>query len=121
MQNIRENAHRIVKSVASPLRFFAVIVTIFGLIIVALAWKSTLPPDVTEQLIVVSFVALFLIILVVVFLVIFFPKKLIFDQEAHLTVMREQLGDSELSNLYSAGALPKVSATIAQTEDADKS
>lgn len=120
MQNIRDNAYRIVKSVASPLRFFAVIAAILGLMIVGLAWKSTLPPDVTKQLIVVSLIALFLIIFVVVFLVIFFPKKLIFDPEAHLTVMREQLGDSELPNQYNAGALPKVSATRAQQKDEEK-
>ena len=121
MQNVRENASRIVKSVASPLRFFAVIATILGLIIIGLAWKSSLPPDVTELIIVVSFGALFFIIIVVFFLIMFFPKKLVFDQEAHLAVLREQLGDSELQKPYIAGSLPNVSAMTLLPKETDKS
>ena len=110
MNNVKENAYRIIKFVASPLRFFAVSIVALGLIIIGLAWKSSLPSDTTEELIVVAFIVLLFLIFCVLFLVIFFPKKLVFDQEAHLAVMREQLGDSELPRLYDSGSLPKVSA-----------
>lgn len=121
MQNIRENAYRVVKTVASPLRFFAVIVGVLGAIIVALGWKSTLPADVTMYIIVVAFVVLLVVIGIVLLLVIIAPKKLVFDQEAHLAVMREQLGDSELPHPYSTGTLPKVSATRQLPEEPDRS
>ena len=102
----REAVHQIVKTVASPLRFFALASVILAVLIIALAWKSTLPANVTSTLIVIAFTALILLILIVAFLVVFYPKKLVFDQEAHLTVLRERLGDNELPVLYIPGTLP---------------
>jgi len=119
MNNVKENAYRIIKSVASPLRFFAISIIVLGLIIVGLAWKSTLPPNTTETLILVAFAVLIILIFSVFFLVMFSPKKLVFDQEAHLAVMRERLGDSELQRLYDAGSLPKVSAGKALPREID--
>lgn len=104
----KESIYKIVRTVASPLRFFAVAAVALTLLIIALAWRSTLPPLVTERLIVIAFVALLGLIGIVTILVIFYPKKLVFDQEAHLTVLREHLGDSELSGFYVSGALPSV-------------
>ncbi|MEW7987569.1 MAG: hypothetical protein AB2784_08020 [Candidatus Thiodiazotropha endolucinida] len=115
MDNIREGAYRVIKTVASPLRFFAVAAIVLGVIIVVLAWKSSLPPDVTVNIITVAFVVLLVLIILVGVLVIFSPKKLIFDQEAHLTVLREKLGDNELPMSYEQGALPSVTATEALT------
>lgn len=113
MDNIRESAHKVIKTVASPLRFFAVATIVLGSIIVVLAWKSTLPPDITVNIITVAFVVLLVLILLVGILVMFYPKKLVFDQEAHLTVLREKLGDNELPMSYEAGTLPNVTATEA--------
>lgn len=102
----KESLYQVLKTVASPLRFFAVAAVALTTIIVVLAWKSILPPELTATLITVAFGALILLILCVTFLVIFYPKKLVFDQEAHLTVLREKLGDSELSIGYFSGQLP---------------
>ena len=96
MDNLREGAYKVIKTVASPLRFFAVATVVLGAIISVLAWKSGLPPTTTVWLISTAFAVLLVLIFVVTVLVIFYPKKLVFDQEAHLTVMREKLGDSEL-------------------------
>ncbi|MBI4207196.1 MAG: hypothetical protein HY527_19415 [Betaproteobacteria bacterium] len=106
LENTREAVYQVVKTVASPLRFFAVAALTLAAVIIALAWKSTLPPNVTSALIIVAFAALILLIVIVAFLVVFYPKKLVFDQEAHLTVLRERLGDSELPVLYVPGTLP---------------
>ncbi len=119
MDNIREGAYRVIKTVASPLRFFAVAAIVLGAIIVVLAWKSALPPDVTVILITIALVVLLVLLVLVAILVIFFPKKLVFDQEAHLTVLREQLGDSELPSSYLPGALQNVPATSALTDERD--
>jgi len=73
--------------------------------------EATLPPNLPVLLVKISFGVLLVVTILVVILVIFFPKKLIFDKEAHLTVLREQLGDHEFSSKYVAGALPNVSAT----------
>lgn len=105
---MRESMYRIVKTVASPLRFFAVAALVLAAIIIVLAWKSALPPDVTLVLIVVAFTVLVGLIGVVTVLVVWHPKKLVFDQEAHLTVLRERLGDSELPALYVPGTVPSV-------------
>lgn len=91
---------------ASPLRFFAVATLALTAIIIVLSWKSGLPAELTATLIVVAFGALILLILCVTLLVIFFPKKLVFDQEAHLSVLREKLGDNELAGAYFSGQLP---------------
>ncbi len=120
MDSIREGAYRIIKTVASPLRFFAAVSGILGAIIIVLAWKSSLPTDVTVWLISIAFVVLLIIILIVSILIIFYPKKLVFDQEAHLSVLREQLGDSELPRLYPAGLLPNVQPSDALEDKAGK-
>ena len=110
-----------VRTVATPLRFFAVAALALTAIIVVLTWKSTLPADLTANLIIVAFVALMLLILAVTLLVVFFPKKLVFDQEAHLTVLREKLGDNELKIAYLPGQLPNAepSILIAETKTND--
>ena len=104
----KEGLYKVVKTVASPLRFFAVAAIALAGIVIILSWKSTLPPETTSFLICAAFVVLIFLIAIVSFLVIFYPKKLIFDQEAHLTVLRERLGDSELKSLYFPGALPSI-------------
>ena len=108
MTDTLEGWYKIVKTVASPLRFFAVAAVALAVLIIALAWKSALPFGVTSTLIIIAFVALILLIVIVTFLVIFYPKKLVFDQEAHLTVLRERLGDNELRVLYLPGQLPSM-------------
>lgn len=110
MDSLKEGAYKVVKTVASPLRFFAVASIVLGAVIIALAWKSALPADITIWIIGIAFVVLMALIVLVAVLVVFWPKKLVFDQEAHLTVMRERLGDSELPSPYSAGMLPNISA-----------
>lgn len=102
----RESLHQVLRTVASPLRFFAVAAVALTAIIVVLGWKSSLPAELTATLIIVAFGALILLILCVTLLVIFYPKKLVFDQEAHLSVLRERLGDSELAGTYYSGQLP---------------
>lgn len=119
MDCIREGAYKVIKTVASPLRFFAVAAVILGAIIVVLAWKSALPANVTVNIIIVAFVVLLILIVLVGGLVIFYPKKLVFDQEAHLTVMREKLGDNELPMPYEPGVLPNVAATHSITHEED--
>lgn len=118
LESSREGIYRIVKTVASPLRFFAIAAVALTAVIVALAWKSILPPTTTERLIVVAFAALIVLIGVVTYLVIFHPKKLVFDQEAHLTVLRERLGDNELGTTYITGMLP-ASQPVAPDEAAN--
>lgn len=110
MDSLKEGAYQVVKTVASPLRFFAVASIVLGAVIIALAWKSGLPADVTVWMIGIAFFVLLALIMLVAYLVVFAPKKLVFDQEAHLTVMRERLGDSELPSPYDAGTLPNTSA-----------
>lgn len=117
MDNFREGAYRVIKTVASPLRFFAVAAIVLGAIIIVLAWKSALPSDVTVNIIIVAFIVLLILIILVGILVIFYPKKLVFDQEAHLTVLREKLGDNELPMPYEPGALPNVAATHSITHE----
>lgn len=108
MNDFREGIYKVVRFVASPLRFFAVAIMVVGAIIVVLASKSTLPPQLTVSLITIAFIAFIALIAIVTILVIFFPKKLVFDQEAHLTMLREQLGDNELP---AVGVLPNVPAS----------
>jgi hypothetical protein len=108
IEESRDAIHKIVKTVASPLRFFAVAAVALAAIVIALGWRSTLPAETTATLILVAFGSLVLLILLVAVLVVFAPKKLTFDQEAHLTVLRERLGDNELKGTYLPGALPAV-------------
>ena len=110
MRNVREGLYRVVKNVATPLHFFAIVAIILGAIICSLSF-SNLPPDLTTSLIKNTFIVLIILIAVVGFLIIFFPKKLIFDKEAHLTVLREKLGDSEFPVPYEAGDHPPISAS----------
>ncbi len=95
MNNLKETTYETIKTVASPLRFFAVIAIILCIIIITLSLKSSLTQETTEGIITMAFYILMLLILLVTILVVFFPKKLVFDQEAHLSVLREQLGDNE--------------------------
>ena len=120
MDNFRESAFRVLKTVASPLRFFAVAAIVLGAIIVVLAWKSTLPPEVTVNIITIAFIVLMALIILVAILVVFFSYYFVFDQEAHLTVLRENLGDNELPSSYEPGALPNVTATHAITHEEDE-
>lgn len=106
IESAKESLHQVVKTVASPLRFFAVAAVALTAIVLVLAWKSVLPAETTATLIIIAFGALIFLITVVTFLVVFFPKKLVFDQEAHLTVLRERLGDNELTGSYLPGQLP---------------
>ena len=79
-----------------------------------------MPSDVTENIIYAAFGMLLIVIVVVTLLIVFYPKKLVFDQETHLAVLRERLGDSELPTPYGPGGLSKIEATreIADKEDA---
>ena len=120
MDNITKIAYKVIKTVSSPLHFFAVAVIALCAIIVVLAWKSSLPPDVTVIIITVAFIVLLILIILVFILVVFYPKKLVFDQEAHLTVLRENLGDNELPMSYESGALPNMAATEVITHQEDK-
>lgn len=120
MTETREGWYKLVKTVASPLRFFAVAAVALTALIIALAWKSTLPSEVTSTLIIIAFAALILLIVIVTFLVVFYPKKLVFDQEAHLTVLRERLGDSELKVLYLPGELPSMEPPVQITDASGK-
>lgn len=113
----KEAIHQVVKTIASPLRFFAVAALALTAIVLILAWKPVLPPEITATLIIIAFGALIFLISVVTFLVIFFPKKLVFDQEAHLTVLRERLGDNELKGFYVMGQLPSTQPNAALTEN----
>ena len=84
----REGFHRIVRSVASPLRFFAVAAASLAAIIVVLAWKSNLPPEITNNLIVIAFGALIALIFILLF-----ANNMI---KAHgLTVTEQTSNDSE--------------------------
>ena len=98
-----------IMSVASPLHFFAVVALALVAIIILLPWKSSLPSVVTVWIISIAFGALLIVIILVAILIIFYPKKLTFDKEAHLSVMRENLGDNELP-MYMPGTLPNVAA-----------
>lgn len=86
-----------------------------AIIVVGLVWESTLPPDVTVKIIYVAFVVLLILIALVAVLIVFAPKKLVFDQQTHLTVLREGLGDSELPMSYQPKSSSKVAATRAGT------
>ena len=109
--DIREGLFRVVRFVASPLRFFAIAIIILVALVFGLAWKSCLPPNTTALLIYIILGAVGLLICIVSFLIIVYPKKLVFDQEAHLTVLREKLGDNKSSKSYYSGELPSINPT----------
>lgn len=88
------------KSVASPLLFVALVAVLYILY------------TAFGKLLFVMFV-----IVVVALLMVFSPKKLVFDQETHLAVLREGLGDSELPTTYGPRELSKIEAA---RETADK-
>lgn len=103
MLDTRESVRGVLKTVAAPLHFFAVAIMALAGIVIALVWKSTLPYGLTVVLTVAALVMVFALICLVAVLVIFFPRKLVFDKEAHLTVLRERLSDNELPEPYFGG------------------
>ncbi len=107
MENeLKEGVFRVIRFVASPLRFFAVAIAALLAAACALAWKSTLPPATTGALIYYILIAVGLLLALVTYLIVFHPRKLVFDQEAHLTYLRERLGDNTLDATYVPGSLP---------------
>lgn len=117
---IKEATYRVLKTVASPLHFFALAILCLTSIVIALSVRSILPADITQQIIFAAFILLIVLLLMVAVLVIFWPKKLIFDREAHLVTMREHLGDSELPAQYYSGSLPNVKAPKLLAHDGKK-
>lgn len=111
MLDSREAVRGVLKTVAAPLHFFAVAILALAGVVVALVWKSSLPPALTVQLTVAALVMVFALICLVTVLVIFFPKKLVFDKEAHLIVMRERLSDNEFPEPYRHGEVLRKQAT----------
>lgn len=85
------------KSVASPLHFFALAAV--------------------SYIVYTTFGMLLFVIVVVALLMVFSPKKLVSDQKTHLAVLREGLGDSELPTTYGPRELSKIEAA---RETADK-
>lgn len=104
-ETLKESVFHVVRFVASPLRFFAVAITVLLATIIGLAWKSMLPPETTAILIYILLFAVIILLLLVTFLIIWHPAKLVFDQEAHLTYLRERLGDSTLDTSYMPGTI----------------
>ena len=100
--------YQVVKWVASPLHFFAVIAVLLVAVILILPMHPALPQDVISSIVKSSFVLLTILICMVTILVVWHPRKLTFDKEAHLTVLREKLGDNELDTIYIPGQLPNV-------------
>ena len=98
---MKNSIYKVVKSVAAPLHYFSVVIIAITLAIVFIAWKSTLPSEDTMRIIYLCLIIGAVSILMVFFLVIKYPKKLTFDRESHITMMREKLGDSELGEYYS--------------------
>ena len=119
MHNLRESAYRVVRNVAAPLHFFAVVAIVLGAIIVSFT-LSDLPPEIRLLLIERTYFVLIFVVIVVGILIVFFPKKLVFDKEAHLAVMREKLGDSEFPIPYEAGTHPLVNESKIQIEGRKK-
>ncbi|NLD38346.1 MAG: hypothetical protein GX654_15910 [Desulfatiglans sp.] len=103
---IKEGVFKVVRFVASPLRFFALAIVGLLAAVVGLAWKSTLPSEITALLIYILLCAVGVLVVMVTYLIICHPRKLVFDQEAHLTYLRERLGDSTLLETYISGMLP---------------
>ena len=98
--------HSVVKSVATPLHFLAFIGLLLIVCVFMLAWKSILPPDETSSLIRLLILSFIVIVVITLIFIIFMPEKLVFDKEAHITVMREKLGDHEFPTPYITGTLP---------------
>ncbi len=97
---MREGVHKVVKSVAAPLHFFSLLIIAILFMVSTLAWKSNLPSETTFNIICFLIVFLVLIVGLVVFLVIKHPRKLTFDKESYIIMMRESLSDSEMSRHY---------------------
>ena len=114
---MRKIAHHVLKTVATPLHFFTVVAALLAAIILFLPMQSLLPNAMTITIICISFGLFLILVVLVASLVIFYPRKLTFDQEAHLTVMREQLGDNETSMPYVLGQLSKGSLPIASSKE----
>ena len=117
MKDARKTASRLIRGVASPLRFFALALVVLGSIVIGLAWKSALPPEATSRLIYITLIVLVLLLILVVVLIVFFPKKLVFDQDAHLAVLREGLGDDELPTSYEPGTSRNMPAPSRVTDE----
>lgn len=98
--NIKEGLFKVFKTSDSPLKFFMILVVVFGGLAYALITNSSLPSELTVTLTLVILGLILLIGIGITILLIFHPKKLTFDKEAHITVMREHLGDSELPLKY---------------------
>ena len=98
--------HSVVKYVATPLHFLAFIGFLLIACVLMLAWGSNLPPDETVLLIKILILSFISLVVITLILFIFMPEKLVFDKEAHITVMREKLGDHELPAPYITGTLP---------------
>lgn len=103
---LKEGVFRVVRFIASPLRFFALTIVAQIAAVIGLAWKSTLPSEDTATLIYILLGAVGVLVAVVTYLIICHPRKLVFDQEAHLAYLRERLGDSTLLETYMPGSLP---------------
>jgi len=97
---MKETFLKVLKLSDSPLKFFMVLEFVLGGIGYALITQSKLPPNINVILTLVDFGIILLIAVGISILLIFFPKKLTFDKEAHLTMLREKLSDSELSYDY---------------------
>ena len=107
MENgLKEGVFRVIRFVASPLRFFAVAIAALLVAACVLAWKSTLPAEVTARLIYCLLGAVGILLALVTYLIMAHPRKLVFDQEAHLTYLREKLGDNTFGDTYISGSLP---------------
>lgn len=105
-EQLREGVFRVIRFVASPLRFFAVAIAALLAACCILAWKSTLPATTTAGVIYFLLAAVGALLILVTYLIVAHPKKLVFDQEAHLTYLRERLGDNTFTETYTAGSIP---------------
>ena len=115
MGNSEKGFDKIIESVASPLHFFVVVIVGLTGIIILLPWKSSLQEGVTVWITWIAFAVLVGVIVLVTVLLIRSPKKLTFDKEAHLSVLRERLGDSELSIPYEPGDLKTMTTKLTVT------
>jgi ABC-type transport system involved in multi-copper enzyme maturation permease subunit len=103
---IKESAFKVVRFIASPLRFYAFTIASILSAICVLAWKSNLSSMVTGIMVFILIILVCFLLVLVTILLIFHPKKLVFDQEAHLAYLREKLGDNTLTETYLPGSLP---------------
>ena len=98
--NIKDTASKVFKTSDSPLKFFMILILVLAGVCYALITNSKLPAELNAKLTIYVLAFMLIIVILVSVLLIFFPKKLTFDKETHLTAMREKLGDSELPYTY---------------------